>query len=172
MYASDLPNNFWELSYDLYQDKEKFKAIFIEADIFDPDSKLHSLKGTMDIVFINRFLHLWNREKQIEVVKTIVSLTKPGAWIVGTQTGSHLGKEFPFQVNKEGESEDGSSFFMHNAETYEKLWKQVGEEMGISLSVTATECSLDEWMEPEDQAWMDKSMLGLKFNVCRLDGPE
>lgn len=168
MFASDIVSEFWGLSYKLYKDQETMKAQFTQADIFDPASLQH-LKGKIDIILANHFLHLWNWGQQIEAAKNMVSLTKPGAWFVGCHIGSYLGQEFPFDI---GGKAGGLTMFLHNTETTEKFWKQVGDELNIEFSVDAAECSLSEWLEPEDFVWMNKTCVGVSFAVKRLDRNE
>lgn len=166
MFASDIESEFWNLSCDLYRDKEKMQAEFTEADIFAPEA-LKLLEGRIDVVLVSHFLHLWNWDKQIEAAKKLISLTKPGAWIVGCQIGSYWGKEVPFNI---GGKESGITMFLHNVETTKRFWKQVGNEVGIEISADGSECPLTDWLEPEDCVWMEPTGVGLSFLARRLDG--
>ncbi len=61
-YASDLQLDFIELGYELFRDKETLKTKFIAANVFDTDSSLKDLEGTIDIVGASSFFHLFNWE--------------------------------------------------------------------------------------------------------------
>lgn len=89
MYAVDLKPRLWELGYELFGDREKMEAEFIEANILDPDPMypLNSLKGKMDIVIACLFLHLFNWDSQVVALKRIVELSREGTVV----TGGHLG---------------------------------------------------------------------------------
>lgn len=165
MFASDIIPDFWNLSYDLYQDKGTMKANFTVADILDAET---TIKGKADVVLISLFLHIWNWDEQLEVAKTIVSLTKPGALIVAHQVGSLTSEEYQlkFRGNVAG------VMYLHNVETTEKMWKQIGEETGVKFSVEASICSLTDWMLPEDCNVFGDKGVGLQYVVRRLDGSD
>ena len=131
-FASDIKTGFWDYGFDLFLDKSSLKTTFIEADIFDADSKLNELDGKINVVYASSFFHLFDWEGQIKVAKRIIRLLKPayGSLILGRQGGkteagdlTHLKREL--------------TSYWHNAESWTKLWKQVSEETGTEWKVDA-----------------------------------
>ncbi|KAF2867678.1 hypothetical protein BDV95DRAFT_172554 [Massariosphaeria phaeospora] len=125
-YGVDLMNDFMEIGYDLFLDKATLKTTFMAADVFEKDSELNRLDGEIDIVHAASFFHLFGWEGQLQAAKRMVSLVKPkpGSLIVGR----HIGNINP------GEE---ASKFMHDADSFALLWKQVGEETATSWEVDA-----------------------------------
>jgi len=131
MYGSDLQPEFFELGYKLFNDRNKLRAKFLSADIFDPASALSSLSGKVDIVYAGSFFHLWGLEKQKQVSKIVVRLLRPepGSLILGRQMGAENAEE--------GDSPTGT-MFRHNVESFKQLWKEIGDELGVSFQVDAS----------------------------------
>ncbi|KAL8759411.1 MAG: hypothetical protein Q9199_000780 [Rusavskia elegans] len=157
MYASDIVSAFWDLSFDLFRDKPFFNAHFIEADILDAESPLKELKGEVGILLANQVFHLFNRERQVAMAKSLVYLGTMDAWIVGWQVGSSRGRPLPVATQTGGHSGSAGSDtkLFHNDQTWQELWQQVGEETGTKWSVETSMQPLEEWgYEKEDTAWM------------------
>jgi hypothetical protein len=129
LWGAELKGAFLEVGYELFLDKETLKAHFMEADIFDAEGPLKQLEGKMDFIQIGLFLHLFDLEGQAKACERIVSLMKPekGSLIVGQQIGSL----------EPGPMVIGSKMYKHNVESFEKMWKEVGERTGTEWKVTA-----------------------------------
>lgn len=161
IYASDLRVNFWDYGYDLFLDKRTLKAKFIEADIFNADSALKQLDGTIDIISASSFFHLFLWDDQVKAAKRVVQLLKPvaGSMIIGQQGWQEEAKSFHMLK--------GHDLFWHNLESWKRMWKQVGEETG-------TEWEIEASVKPEDWSEMIKTRLVppklgyMKFTVRRL----
>ena len=136
MYGSDLRNEFMDIGYELFLDKDTLKATFIAADIFDPESDLKQIEGKIDIVNAGSFFHLWEYEEQVKAAKRVVALLKPqkNSLVVGRQVGN---------TNAGPSAKTNTSRFRHNEETWAALWKQVGEETDSKWEVKA-------YLEPID----------------------
>lgn len=132
MYASDLKREFWDIGYDLFLDGDTLKTNFIEADVFDADSKLMQLDGKLSIVLAHSFFHLFDYEGQVKAVKRVIKLLKPepGVMVFGRQ-GAMLEPGSFEHVNVK------DRVYWHNVESWEKLWKQAGEETGTEWRVEA-----------------------------------
>lgn len=132
MYASDLKGEFWDIGYDLFLDKDSLKTQFIEADVFDEDSGLKQLDGKLSIVLAHSFFHLFDWESQVKAVKRVIQLLKPepGVIVFGRQGAMVDAGSFE-HANRE------ESIYWHNVESWERLWKQVGEETGTEWKVEA-----------------------------------
>jgi len=129
LWGAELKGDFLELGYELFLDRETLKAHFMEADIFDAEGPLKQLEGEMDFIQIGLFLHLFDLEGQVKACERIVSLMKSekGCLILGQQIGSLEPR--PMAV--------GSKMYNHNIESFEKMWKEVGERTGSEWKVNA-----------------------------------
>jgi SAM-dependent methyltransferase len=131
IYGSDLESGFIELGYKLFKDRDKLQSKFLVADIFNPASSLNDIKGKVDIVYAGSFFHLWGLEKQKEVSKAVANLLRPqpGSMIIGRQVGAITAVE---------RSSATGSMFRHNVESFQELWKEIGDDLGVTFTVTAT----------------------------------
>lgn len=99
MYALDLILELWELGslgFDLFCDRKSMKACFIKANVLDFSLELHDLKGQ---------IHLFDWEKQTEVIKSVAELSRPGTRLLRYQIG---------RVNAEECSRPWGTMFYHN----------------------------------------------------------
>jgi SAM-dependent methyltransferase len=130
IYGCDLQPDFIELGYKLFKDRDRLQAKFLVADIFDPNSALADLRGQIDMVYAGSFFHLWGLEKQIEVSKAVVSLLRPcpGSMILGRQVGATEAAENKSALGV---------MYRHNVESFSKMWKEIGDDLGIRFTVKA-----------------------------------
>lgn len=155
MYASDISGELWQLGFDLFNDREKMVANFVEADIFDTDSGLEKLSGRIDIIIANQFLHLFDWEGQIAAMKAIVKLSKPGSIVIGYQRA---------QVPAQEIRRPWGTMYLHDLDTFQKIWQRVELETGSKWDVETDLVDLREWgMEPEDFSWMPDGKRGIDF---------
>ena len=131
IYGCDLQLKFIELGYKLFKDRDKLPTRFMVADIFDPASPLSELGGRLDIVYAGSFFHLWGLEKQKEVSKIVASLLRPqpGSMVIGRQIGAITAAE------KTGPT---GTMFRHNVESFRKMWKEIGDDLGVHFTVEAS----------------------------------
>ena len=130
IYGCDLQLDFIQLGYKLFKDRDKLKANFLTADIFDPRSSLADLTDQVDMVYVGSFFHLWGMQKQREVSKAVFALLRPqrGSMILGRQVGAVEAAE---KISATG------TMYRHNVESFKKMWKELGEELGVQLTVQA-----------------------------------
>jgi SAM-dependent methyltransferase len=130
IYGCDLQPDFIDLGYSLFKDREKLKTKFLVADIFDSQSALTEVKGQIDMVYAGSFFHLWGYEKQVEVSKAVVALLRqqPGSMILGRQVGATEPLE---KIGPTG------TMYQHNVESFKKMWKDIGDDLGIKFNVEA-----------------------------------
>jgi hypothetical protein len=161
LWGAELLPDFINLGYELFDDKDRLTAHFLTADIFDTDGPLSTMKNTFDFIHIGLFLHLFDWEGQKKACETIVGLLKSekGVMVLGQQVGSLQ----PGQVPKSS----GSQMFKHDATTFEKMWKEIGEATGTEWEVRA---SLDVGLgiEKHKRKWDDPNTRRLIFEVERL----
>lgn len=164
MYASDLNSELWNIGFDLFRDRQRMKARFIQSDIFDRASELGDLKAKIDIFIVCQFLHLFSWEKQFEAVKRIVEMSRPGSQLIGYQMGRLKAEESHTRWN---------TMFFHNVETFKRMWCDIEKETGTKWRVKVALVDLEELgMEKEDYDWMAATQRGLKFSVTRQDDYE
>ena len=156
-----MESQYLELGYELFLDRDTFRAKLIEADIFDEQGPLQEIDGKMDIVHIGLFLHLFDLGGQRKICERIVKLLKneKGVLVLGTQVGSTQPKDVPF-----GEAKN---VFRHDEKTFEELWKEVGEKTGTVWKVTA---SMDNGLGAgsKKRPWDDQYTRRLIFEVERI----
>ncbi|MCJ1461383.1 hypothetical protein MMC28_011765 [Mycoblastus sanguinarius] len=165
MYATDIVEDFWEIGYDLFRDRDSMAARFVKADILDANSALKALHGKIDVMYAGSVLHLFNRAKQLEACRELVRLSKIGTAVLGCQLGRDDAEEVTSICG-------GNTVFFHNIESLRKMWHVVEEETGTRWTVDASLGSLEiSGLEKEDVAWMRP---GTDENHClsRLYGSE
>lgn len=166
LHGSDLRGEYWELGYALFRDEGRFKASFVAADVFDPQSGLGGLDGRVDILHAASFFHLFNLEKQVEVAKRVVKLLRPveGSLLVGRQVGS----DTPGEMKMSGSGSE-RTVYRHNEQSWAELWRRVGEETGVNFVVESTLEHLPKLFRGEGrvgEAWQEDAKR-LNFFVRR-----
>jgi len=161
LWGAELKGDFLELGYDLFRDRETLHAHFMEADVFDTEGPLKQLEGKMNFVEIGLFLHLFDLAGQTKACERIVTLMKPqkGVLILGQQIGSLEAGSIDLS--------SGSKMYKHNLETFEKMWKEVGEKSGTEWKVSA---NMDTGLgiNQEQRTWDDPKSRRLVFEVERI----
>ncbi|KAL4925053.1 class I SAM-dependent methyltransferase [Aspergillus undulatus] len=112
MRAVDVVPRLWELGFELFRDKDKMHAQFIEGDF------LAAAQGKADVVIALQFLHLFSWERQIAAAERIVALSKPGTIFAGYQQGRKQARETmgPWGI-----------MFVQNLELFMSMWAIVEE---------------------------------------------
>ncbi|KAI9650138.1 hypothetical protein NHQ30_000151 [Ciborinia camelliae] len=163
LHAVDIVNH-WDLGYEYFRDKERFKVDYFEDDMMNPSEKLNALKGKMDVILVNQIFHQWGIENQIEGAINLVKLSrsKPGSLILGYQAGVSEQREL---VGPKGSKYRS---LLHSPETWKDLWGEVGRKTGTQWK---TESRLVTWEQlghdPEETAYMGRDVLMLEFVVTR-----
>jgi SAM-dependent methyltransferase len=118
--SGDLRQEFWDLGYELFRDRNKFKGTFHQGDIFDPDY-LSEFDGQIDIVHVSAFFHLFDLDEQKAIVRRLLRLvsSKPGTVIFGRQVGNTIPsyKKHPYRA--------GQGFYQHNEEGFRAMFDSV-----------------------------------------------
>jgi hypothetical protein len=150
------------MGYRLFLDRDALKSKFIEADITDANSALSGLDGKTDIIYVGSFLHLFNYEGQIGVCKRLVKLLreKKDSLILGRQVGNTDAGEYVQTTNESG------IMYRHNAESFKKMWDEVGEETGTKWRVDHN-FELFEWLNKEERDNVEPGIGMLRFSVFR-----
>lgn len=132
LYGCDLRLEFIDIGYDLFLDKERLASTFIVADVLKDDTQLMELKGQLGIIHAQYFFHLFAWEKQFQIAKQLIQLFKPDCeYLI---FGGHMGKEKQSEVYHP----DTGKFFVHSHESWNRLWKEVGDATETSWEVDIT----------------------------------
>lgn len=159
MYAIDISRDLWDLGFELFNDREKMTATFVETNVLDSISGLQKLNGSFDVIIANQFIHLFDWEGQVSVIKRVVELSRPGSTLIGYQRAQVPPREIERQWGK---------MYFHDDETYKSLWQRVELETKSAWDLKVRLVDLSEWgMEEEDMAWMPAGRKGINFVVTR-----
>lgn len=133
IYGCDLREEYITLGYKLFSDKDVLQSKFIVANIFDATSPLTALKGQLDMIYTGSFFHLFDYQDQVKVGKAVASLLRPrsGSIILGRQIGAVEAAEHDHKTNPTGK------MYRHNVESLKTMWKEIGDEIGVSFAVDA-----------------------------------
>ena len=165
LYACDLEQEFLDLSYDLFRDKERPKGHFFTANALEHGGALDELQGKIDVVYAANFLHLFDWDNQMKICKRIIKTLKPqkGSMVFGRQTGNVRGREVP-STPRVG---DGSAMiWRHDVESFTRLWNEAGRETGTKWKTWG---ELDELEGMTSVNWAEEGIRRLRFQVERVE---
>jgi len=136
IYGSDYEEGLIRVGKDFFRDTDKIKSEFVTSDIFDteaPGNKAYV--GKFDYIWTAMFFHLWDWDMQVKASVQTAKFLKDekGATLFGWQRGAKPAVE----VDK-GERDHTAKHrfvYRHDEESFQKLWKEVGHEMGLEFDV-------------------------------------
>ncbi|PYH73177.1 class I SAM-dependent methyltransferase [Aspergillus vadensis CBS 113365] len=166
-WAVDLEPRLWELGYELFRDRDRMAAHFVAGDFRTLDitaesSPLAPLRGSVDLIIANQFIHLFDLADQREVIRRIIELSRPGTRVVGYQQGRQQPRE---DVRPWG------TMFFHNRDSFVALWESVQRATATEWTMQVREVDLrrDWGLQVEDVAWMPADQGGLEFVFVRMN---
>jgi SAM-dependent methyltransferase len=149
VYGADILTEFVDIGYDLFGDEERLpRSHFVApADIFDDSSPLKELDGKVDIVHTNSVFHLFSWDDQVKAAKRVIKLLRPekGSLILGSQI-AHVE---PGEVSSRPGRRSGT-MYRHDEKSWERFWKLVGDEVGLSFTVRSSLSAYPEVKEMDD----------------------
>ena len=159
----DIEEPLMEQGYDFFLDRGSLQSRFLVADIFKGSAQgsvwTDLEERGVDVVHCSAFFHLFTKEEQTLAAKNIGRLVKKGGLILGRTMGSIQGTDFPGP-------KEGTVCYRHNIETFDEMWRQVGEITGTSWEV---EGSLDMVGVRPETPIHDENSRRLLFAVRRID---
>lgn len=164
LYAVDVVNH-WDLGYEMFRDRDRFSAHFLEADILFPNTALRALMGKVDVISITHVLHQWDWEDQIKCLVQLVGLSSgPGAMVVGFQVGS-VGVRL-----REASDLAKSDAYWHSPGSFREMWERVGRETGTKWECEAVLLTWEEvgW-DPKDTEYLGDDARIIQFVVNRRE---
>ncbi|KAH9884340.1 hypothetical protein F4778DRAFT_763261 [Xylariomycetidae sp. FL2044] len=166
LYGTDIESRFVEAGYDLFKDRGKLKATFVTGDLLkqgsgggDGDERLDVLDGKMNIIHATSFFHLFTWDDQVRAAVRMIRFLDPEDPDVMI-FGRHVGTTKPGV--KEGLR--GDRRYLHSAESWQRLWDEVGRLTGTSWR---TEVDLLENKRGPDGSVVDDSLRRMHFGVYR-----
>lgn len=159
LYGCDLYKGFIDLGYELFRDRDRLRSTFIAADVFDEASELSTLNGTMDIIYVGSFFHLFNYKDQMRAGRQVARLLKPvpGSLVVGRQLGSIVAGE------RQDVIDPTQTIFRHTPESLQSMWNVLGKEMDATFLVQAAVAGIDD-----DRFDGDNEVRWLTYTVRRV----
>ncbi|KAI0602034.1 hypothetical protein F4775DRAFT_296650 [Biscogniauxia sp. FL1348] len=133
LYGIDVEPRFLDLGYELFRDKGKLRATLIAGDLLKPGEtgagheSLRALDGMMNIIHATSFFHLFAWEDQLRAAERMVRFLNPAdsdVMIFGRQVGSTMPGE--------RRGPNGDKRYLHDQETWQALWDEVGKLTGTS----------------------------------------
>ncbi|KAL6811465.1 hypothetical protein J3E69DRAFT_349697 [Trichoderma sp. SZMC 28015] len=119
LFGTDLHPDFISIGTELFND-EGCGLTFVAGDLLDSEDKaLEKLDGKITLIHAANFFHLFTWEQQVKIGVRIARFLKPGttdALIFGRQIGT----------NRPRERDGRKRSFLHNQESFQKLWDEVG----------------------------------------------
>jgi SAM-dependent methyltransferase len=168
IYGSDIREGFIQQGYELFRDQTTLHTKFLIGDFFGSPA-LDEIDKKVDIIYGGSFFHLFDWGGQMKAFRRAVELLKPrkGSLIVGEQVGHTRPGEFPHVT------EAGATMFYHDKSSFEKMWKQIGEETGTvwKVDVLLIDALRDAGEELDGtSSLVNQEVRQLKFVVERLGG--
>lgn len=131
----DIAGALMELGYDFFRDRETLKSTFVVADVFkgpEQGSVWTQLQERgVDVMHCSAFFHLFPLEEQVASAKQLARLIKKGGVIVGRQVGSVKPGDVPA-------IQEGSFSYRHDVETFDAMWREVGQATQTRWKVEGT----------------------------------
>ncbi|PTB66649.1 hypothetical protein BBK36DRAFT_1117593 [Trichoderma citrinoviride] len=131
LFGTDLHPEFITIGTELFNDAGS-GLTFVAGDMLNPDDKaLQQLDGKITLVHAANFFHLFTWEEQVKAGTRITRFLQPGtvdAMVFGRQIGTHKPRQMEGRMN----------FFLHNQESLQKLWDEIGTKTGTRWRVDVT----------------------------------
>ncbi|KAL7942752.1 hypothetical protein V8C42DRAFT_331816 [Trichoderma barbatum] len=128
LFGTDLHPEFITIGNELFNDGGS-GLTFAAGDMLNSEDKaLGTLDGKITLVHAANFFHLFTWEQQVKISVRITRFLKPGttdALIFGRQIGTHQPRERDGRVK----------LFLHNQESFQRLWDEVGVKTGTRWRV-------------------------------------
>jgi hypothetical protein len=131
IFGLELDQELVNLGYELFRDHDHLQATFVIQDLLTDTPALEQLSGQISFLNSGFFLHLWDWDGQIRVVKQMLKLIRPerGSLITGVSFGSHSPGEW--DNNPHG----GQPMFVHDNNTFSRMWNQIERETSTKFAI-------------------------------------
>lgn len=144
--GSDLQQEFLDLGYELFRDRDTFGATFVAGDMLGTAADdaavraLLPLDGTFDLVHAASFFHLFSWEDQVRLGERVVRFFRSAADTAPSGKpqllfGRQVGLASP--VDRATLAARGEYRFHHNPATLQQLWDEIGARTNTTWRVDA-----------------------------------
>ena len=159
----DIEGPLMETGYDFFLDRATLKSRFVVADVFqgaEQGAEWTDLeKCGVDVLHCSAFFQLFTLSEQISAAKNIAKLVRKGGVILGRQIGSAKPGDVPA-------IKEGSSSYRHDVETFDAMWRQVGDATQTRWEVEGTMDMVE--INPQSPI-EDENSRRLLFTVTRVE---
>lgn len=127
LYGVELRQEFIEMGYEMFLDRESLPSKIAQADVFDDNAWIYrELTGKLSVIHLGYILHLFDYNTQVDMVKRMMRLIdrKPGSMIVGKSVGAEAAGLFVHPTVGE--------MFRHSMITFREIWE---ENSGCNVAV-------------------------------------
>ncbi|KAF4628591.1 hypothetical protein G7Y89_g9556 [Cudoniella acicularis] len=165
LYGADIEPSFWELGNDLFRDRDRFHGQFIEIDLLAPAAEiLARVQVSLDIIHVSGVLHLWDQYSQTKAIRTLVTLSKTGTEICGSQMGRATGSAAPPWIQ-------GSQVpFLHDRNTFRALWDEAARQSKTRWDIEVNITELKYILSGKtDKDWINENTRQLWFRATRVE---
>ncbi|KAL9050070.1 MAG: hypothetical protein Q9162_006860 [Coniocarpon cinnabarinum] len=119
VFGIDIEQGFLDQSHVLFRDADKVPPITLVAENMlnaNLSSSLQPLVEKMDIIYMAKFLHLFDIDQQHNIMRKAVKLLrrKPDSMIIGSQIGNVHAGSYPHRVGQY----PGTSYY-HNTKSFQ-----------------------------------------------------
>lgn len=160
LYGSDLRQGYLDIGYELWNDKAKNGATFVAGDLLrDPgggqgdDDALAVLDGKISIVHMQNFFHLFLWEDQVKGAKRIIQFLTSGAANKHMIFGEQIGTLEPGNKPLPGTETGITQRYLHNAETWQRLWDEIGDQTGTKWKTQSEFSDLPDSFMKWEAGW-------------------
>ena len=167
LYGCDTEQEFLDLSYELFKDKETMKAhLFIANALNEDDAAWDDLRGKIDFVYAGSFFHLFSWDDQLKICKGMIKVLKPrkGSTVFGRQTGNLKAQEIKPMFA--GNVSIMPVTWRHDVDSFRRLWDTAGEETGTKWETWA---ELDNGERMGPSTFAEEGFGRLRFEVVRVE---
>lgn len=146
------------------------KSTFVAADFLDEShaSPLKVWDGRVDILQASMFLHCFELSDQVRACRRIVALLRPrpGSMLVGRSGGVSLAAGGAREEEVKGPlSQVARTHYLHDVDSFQNMWEQVGRETGTMWEVKVVE---EEIVDAGGRYFAGGEHRWLRFEVSRL----
>lgn len=161
LYGMDIVKH-WDIGFELYHDRGRFHAHFIEADILSDDKDLQQIPKAVDVISVSAVLHQWNWSTQLAAVQKLIAFSKRNTIVLGYQ----IGRAEHCEVKGIGHTTQ----YLQSPESFAELWREASRATGTKWRV---EAHIRTWehvgWDAADMGWLDPQNRPLDFVVTRED---
>ncbi|CAG8974861.1 hypothetical protein HYALB_00000476 [Hymenoscyphus albidus] len=133
MIGVDLLPDFWDLSFDMFKDRDKMGSRLIVGDVLHDGQckELGELERNVDVVFAGNLFHLFGWDDQVKVATRAVQWSRgPGSIICGEMIGMVEARS-----KLSGWGESGTTHFWQDEKSWRILWEKVEGITGTAWDV-------------------------------------